>query len=198
VGGHLGSRSALAGALILGPGALHLASRTPHTSGGGTLALSSIADQIIPEGGRLFTQRVCWRRYIGDPLDLLELNRMILDQLIGDSELHEGRDNKIEGRVLIHPSATIRSSVILGPVIIGPRACIDNAYVGPYTAIGPDVHIEGAEIARSIILDGARIMHVRERIEASTIGRGARIFRDFALPRAMRLHISEGDELVLN
>jgi glucose-1-phosphate thymidylyltransferase len=198
VSGHMSSTSGLAGALVLGPGALRLACQTVHGSAGATLALSSIASQIAPEGGRLLSHRVSWQRYAGDPLDLLEMNRMILDQLAGDPDLTERGDNKIEGRVLIHPTAQIRSSVILGPVIIGPRARIDNAYVGPYTAIGPDVQIEGAEIARSIILDGARIMHVRDRIEASTIGRGARIFRDFALPRAMRIHISEGDELVLN
>ena len=57
---------------------------------------------------------------------------------------------------------------------------------------------EGAEIERSIISDGARIMHVGGRIEASTVGRSARIFRDFALPRAMRLHVGDGVELALN
>jgi hypothetical protein len=41
-------------------------------------------------------------------------------------------------------------------------------------------------------------MHVGGRIEASTVGRSARIFRDFALPRAMRLHVGDGVELALN
>ena len=67
-----------------------------------------------------------------------------------------------------------------------------------YTSIGARAQIEGAEIERSIIADGARIMHVGGRIEASTVGRRASIFRDFTLPRAMRLHVGEGVELALN
>ena len=66
----------------------------------------------------------------------------------------------------------------------------------PRSAAGAE--IEGAEIERSIIADGARIMHVGGRIEASTVGRSASIFRDFALPRAMRLHVGDGVELALN
>ena len=99
----------------------------------------------------------------------------------------DGGDNRIEGRVIIHPTAEVSSSIILGPTIIGRDARVSNSYIGPYTSIGAGAEIEGAEIERSIIADGARIMHVGGRIEASTVGRSARIFRDFALPRAMRL-----------
>jgi glucose-1-phosphate thymidylyltransferase len=139
-----------------------------------------------------------WRSYGGDPLDLLELNRIVLDQQTPEVDPAAGGDNRIEGRVIIHPTAEISSSIILGPTIIGPGARVSNSYIGPYTSIGAGAEIEGAEIERSIISDGARIMHVSGRIEASTVGRRARIFRDFALPRAMRLHVGDGVELALN
>jgi hypothetical protein len=41
-------------------------------------------------------------------------------------------------------------------------------------------------------------MHIGGRIDASTVGPRASIFRDFDLPRAMRLHVGEGVKLALN
>jgi glucose-1-phosphate thymidylyltransferase len=181
-----------------GPGALQLAcayaADVPEE-----LDLTAIAERLTDTGRSLRTRLVrTWRRYCGDPLDLLELNRIVLDQQTPDVDPAAGGDNRIEGRVIIHPTAEISSSIILGPTIIGPGARVSNSYIGPYTSIGAGAEIEGAEIERSIISDGARIMHVSGRIEASTVGRRARIFRDFALPRAMRLHVGDGVELALN
>ena len=163
------------------------------------LDLTAIAEYLSDSGRSLRTRFVrTWKRYSGDPLDLLELNRIVLDQQAPDADPVDGGDNRIEGRVIIHPTAEVNSSIILGPTIIGPAARVSNSYIGPYTSIGAGAEIEGAEIERSIICDGARIMHVGGRIEASTVGRSARIFRDFALPRAMRLHVGDGVELALN
>ncbi|MGH2929893.1 MAG: hypothetical protein ACRDL8_16955, partial [Solirubrobacteraceae bacterium] len=139
-----------------------------------------------------------WHSYHGDPQDLLELNRIVLDQQPAQAERPDRGNNRLEGRVTIDPSAEISGSTILGPVIVGPRARISDSYIGPYTSIGAGVEIENTEIVRSIVSEGARIRHVNGRIEGSTIGRDARIFRDFALPRAMRLHVGAGVELALN
>jgi glucose-1-phosphate thymidylyltransferase len=183
---------------LFGQGALRVAC----TRAGGAreeLDLTAIAEQLANAGGSLRTMFVrTWRRYRGDPLDLLELNRIVLDQQTPEVDGFDGGDNRIEGRVIIHPTAVVSSSIILGPTIIGPAARISNSYIGPYTSIGASAEIEGAEIERSIIADGARIMHVGGRIEASTVGRSARIFRDFGLPRAMRLHVGDNVELALN
>lgn len=181
-----------------GPGALRLAcSITAKATD--DVDLTAIAAHLAAAGKLLKTSFVrTWRRYSGDPLDLLELNRIVLDQQTPDGEPTDGGDNRIEGRVIIHPTAEISSSIILGPTIIGPGARVSNSYIGPYTSIGAGAEIEGAEIERSIIADRARIMHVGGRIEASTVGRSARIFRDFALPRAMRFHVGDGVELALN
>jgi glucose-1-phosphate thymidylyltransferase len=192
------SRLELAGVCLFGPGAVRRACAVAREADG-ELDLSAIAERLAGEGRALqagFVQT--WRRYSGDPLDLLELNRIVLDHQVPEGGLFHGEDNRIEGRVIIHPTAEVRSSVILGPTIIGAGARIFSSYIGPYTSIGAGAEIESAEIERSIIADGARIMHVPGRIEASTVGRRASIFRDFALPRAMRLHVGEGVELALN
>jgi glucose-1-phosphate thymidylyltransferase len=188
----------LAGVSVFGPGALRLAcARAEGASNEADLTV--IADHLAAAGKTVRAGCVrSWRRYCGDPLDLLELNRIVLDQQAPDADLVDAGDNRIEGRVIIHPTAEVRASIILGPTIIGPGAQVSNSYIGPYTSIGAGAEIEGAEIERSIISDGARIMHISGRIEASTVGPSARIFRDFALPRAMRLHVGEGVELALN
>ena len=183
---------------LFGPGVLQLACARAADAPE-ALDLTAVAEQLAGAGRQLRTRFVrTWRRYCGDPLDLLELNRIVLDQQTPEADATDGSDNRIEGRVSIHPTAEVSSSIILGPTIIGPDARVSNSYIGPYTSIGAGAEIEGAEIERSIIADGARIMHVGGRIEASTVGRSARIFRDFALPRAMRLHVGDGVELALN
>ena len=157
-----------------------------------------VADRLAQQGGSWDTIRVNgWREYGGDPLDLLELNRLALDRLENDP-IHPGsQGNRIEGRVRIHPRATVRSSVIVGPTVIGPDAHVSEAYIGPYTSIGAGAMIEGVELERSIVDVGASITHVGGRLVSSVIGRDARVCRDFSLPRALRLRIGAGAEVAL-
>jgi glucose-1-phosphate thymidylyltransferase len=191
-------RSALgiAGACVLGPGALaRIAADWPSGAGSD---LAAVADQVVAAGGEVQIRLVdAWRRYTGKPLDLLELNRMALDLLEPTARHTPSNGNRIEGRVQIDKSALIRSSVVVGPAIIGADAQILDAYIGPYTAVGSGVRVEGAEVERSILSPGSSIMHVGARLVASVVGRDARVFRDFSLPRALRLRIGEGDEVAL-
>ena len=105
--------------------------------------------------------------------------------------------NRIEGRVWIHEAASVHASVIIGPTVIGPGARITDSYIGPYTSIGERARVEGAEVERSIISPGASVMHVGGRLVASVVGRDARVFRDFSLPRALRLRVGDGTEVAL-
>lgn len=185
----------VAGAFLFGPGAL----RQVHGAewrAGEEVDLTSLGERVRAAGGTLDVRLVSgWRSFAGEPTDLLELNRMALDRLPGDTRRPLGNDNRIEGRVQVHASAQVRSSVIIGPAVIGPDACIVDAYIGPYTAIGARARVEGAEIERSIIAAGASVMHVGGRMEGSVVGRDARIFRDFSVPRALRLRVGEGTEV---
>lgn len=191
------TRLALAGVCVFGPGMIHRAAHSAQDRPG-DIDVLAVAEHFAGEGHTLEPAVVrSWRRYQGDPLDLLELNRLVLDQQHPPREVLQSGDNQIDGRVIIDPSAVVESSHILGPCIIGANARVSNSYIGPYTAVGAGVDIEGAEIVRSIICEGARIKHVSGRIEGSTIGPRAMIFRDFRLPRAMRLHVGEDVEVAL-
>jgi glucose-1-phosphate thymidylyltransferase len=161
--------------------------------------LVRVADRLAGDGLGVAAGMVSgWCSYSTDPRNLLELNRSVLDRQPAVAGPPAGPGNRVEGRVVVHPTAEVSSSVLLGPCLIGPGARVSDSYVGPYTTLGPGAVLEGSEVVRSIVAEGARILHVGDRIEGSTIGRRASIFRDFALPRAMRLHVGADVEVALD
>jgi glucose-1-phosphate thymidylyltransferase len=158
--------------------------------------VEAIARQVEALGGRLHTpQARQWWRFDRSPDALLEGNRFALEGLEQDYDDASLTDTHIQGGVLVHPTARLESTTVRGPAVIGPGARVRDAYVGPYTSIGRDVLIEGAEIENSVIQPGASIRHLGGRLEASIVGPNARIFRDFRLPRALRLQVGEGAEV---
>jgi glucose-1-phosphate thymidylyltransferase len=200
----------LAGACLFGPGALR------HAAGArwwqqGELDLAGVAQRLAQAGGRLQVEQVRgWCRYDGAAADLLELNRLVLEALVNSDRAEPGGfdsgiphdaagddESRIEGCVRLDPTACVQSSVIVGPAVVGPGALVQDSYIGPYTSIGAGVHIEGAEIERSIIMPRASITHIGGRLVGSVVGCDARVFRDFSLPRALRLNVGDGGEVAL-
>jgi glucose-1-phosphate thymidylyltransferase len=138
-----------------------------------------------------------WWSYNGTPLDLLQGNRLVLEQAQDSPVPASMEDCDASGRLVIHPTAIVRSSVIRGPVAIGAGAKVSDAYLGPYTAVGDQAVIEGVEIEDSVVLSGAEIRYIAERLHRSVVGRNARLFRDFRLPRACRLVVGKDAEIAL-
>lgn len=162
------------------------------TSLGGTMA--ALAEAGVEVAGRAFNG--CWC-YAPDSDHLLEANRMILDEL-PHIPPEAGPDTvRIEGRVAIHPTARIERTTIRGPAVIGGGAEVLDTFIGPYTSIAADARLEGAELEHSIVLDGGCIHHVGQRIEASLIGSGAVITRDFGMPTAVRLRVGRCSTVTL-
>ncbi len=185
-----------AGVCLLGPGLL---SRLPNPQRSAQLHdFAALAEQLARDGAQAHV-RVArkWHHFAGDSLDLLDMNRTMLDRLGSELTISAYDGNRFEGPITIHPTACVTSSVIIGPVIIGADALVAHSYIGPHTSIGERVRIEGAELERSIVLDDASVLHVGGRLVASVVGRHARIFRDFSMPRALRLQVGDGDEVAL-
>jgi glucose-1-phosphate thymidylyltransferase len=194
----------LAGVGLLGAGALGDALqargwRNPE------LDLVTIAERLASLGRRVGVQHIGgWRRNRGKVEDLLELNRIAFDTIPRDqppplaAELSaRDAESRLEGYVEVHPTARLHASVVVGPARIGPGAEVTDSYIGPYTSIGAGARIESAEVERSIIMPGASIMHIGGRLVGSVVGREARIFRDFSLPRALRVNVGDGNEVAL-
>jgi glucose-1-phosphate thymidylyltransferase len=187
----------MAGVWLFGPRAMPIVGSSPWPLAG-DVDLTRLGRRIGATGGVLHVELAdTWRQYRGDPLELLELNRIVLDRLDTGVRRPVNNGNRIEGRVWIHETASVRASVIVGPTVIGPGAQIADSYIGPYTSIGERACVEGAEVERSIISAGASVKHVGGRLVASVVGRDARVFRDFSLPRAFRLRVGEGTEVAL-
>ncbi len=188
-------RGAPAGVAVMGAGALQAAAALDSCRGRG---LEAVASRLLELGGRVRTCRVHeWWRFRGGAEALLEGNRFALEALRPDYERARLLDSDIQGAVVAHATARIESSIVRGPAVIGPGADVRNAYVGPYTSIGEGVMVEGAEIEHSVVLAGASIKHLGGRLEASVVGRDAMVFRDFRLPRALRLQVGEGARVSL-
>ena len=128
---------------------------------------------------------------------LLDANRRALEQLPEEPVRADIEQSELQGLVVVDPSARVHHSLVRGPAIVGARAEIMHAYIGPYTSVGCDVVVEGAEVEHSIVLDGAQVRFLGARLEASIVGRGARIERDYGLPRAVRLVIADRAEVTL-
>lgn len=132
-----------------------------------------------------------WSKRIEGAEDLLEINRLVLGSLRPRHLPEKFEGSRILGPAAIDESATIESSVLMGPLAIARDAHIKDSYIGPYCAIGSAAKVDGAEIERSVVLPGAWISNVGVRIAGSVIGSGARITRELAPPRALRLWVGQ-------
>jgi glucose-1-phosphate thymidylyltransferase len=136
-----------------------------------------------------------WWKDTGKLEDILEANRLILDTIEPRIEGTVDDASRVEGKVIVSPGAIIERSVVRGPVVIGADARITHAYVGPFTAIGDRVELRDTEIEHSIVLEGARITDLANRIEDSLIGRHVVISRLPVRPSAYRFMLGDNSEV---
>jgi glucose-1-phosphate thymidylyltransferase len=136
-----------------------------------------------------------WWKDTGKLEDMLEANRLILDTLVARNDGRVSGDSRVEGKVVIGPGATIERSIVRGPVIIGADARIAGAYIGPFTSIGDRAEIRETEIEHSIVLEGAVITDLANRIEDSLIGRNVQIYRVPRKPSAYRFMLGDNSEV---
>jgi glucose-1-phosphate thymidylyltransferase len=154
------------------------------------------AIQAMVDGGLRVDPHIVhgWWKDTGQVQDMLEANRLILDDL---RERIDGEvvDSRVEGRVVVEAGARLERSTVRGPAVIGRNSRIVDAYVGPYTAIGDGVQITNAELEHSIVLAGSSIKDLEYRIEASLIGRNVSIRRGPELPRAYRFVVGDNSDV---
>lgn len=183
-----------AGVAVLGAGAGAAARSMGAAGANHDMELVALVQRLAGDQGHLEARCVGdWLRLHGQEGGLLEANRFALEGQRRDvpPEALSGASDA-QGSVIVHRTAQLESAVVRGPAVIGAGARLTDAYVGPYSSIGEGVVIDGAEVENSIVLPGARISHLGERLEGSVIGANAKIFRDFKLPNALRLSVGEG------
>jgi glucose-1-phosphate thymidylyltransferase len=187
---------ALVGVYMFTP-AIFAAAREIKPSWRNELEITDAIQWLIESGLRVDPHTVRgWWKDTGQVQDMLDANRLILDDLTErlDGELIESR---VEGRVVIEPGVRLERATVRGPAIIGAGSRIVDAYIGPYSAIGEDVVIERAEIEYSIVLSGSSVRDLDGRVEASLIGRNVAISRSPTLPKAYRFVIGDNAEIAI-
>jgi len=137
-----------------------------------------------------------WWKDTGKLEDLLEANRIILEDLESRCEGTVDEESCLTGRISLAKGARIISSNIRGPAIIGENTVIENSYVGPFTSIYYGVLIKNSEIQHSIVLENSTISDV-PRIEESLVGKGVEISKDDLKPRAYRLMLGDNSKISL-
>ncbi len=136
-----------------------------------------------------------WWIDTGKKDDMLEANRLVLEEMEPAVHGYVDRDSQLIGKVIIEPGAEIINSTIRGPAIIGEHTRIVNAYVGPFTSIYHHCHIEECEIGHSIVLEYCTIRNLPHRLEDSLIGRNVEISRSLLRPKAYRLMLGDNSSV---
>jgi glucose-1-phosphate thymidylyltransferase len=136
-----------------------------------------------------WTNVVGWWKDTGKPEDILEANRLILDDLT--HEIRGEVEGEIRGRVSIDKGTKVsENSVIKGPVLIGRDCLIRDGYIGPYTSIGNNCEIKNSEVEDSILMDGAKLINAGNVVD-SMVGRDAVIERNKNLPKGNKFVIGD-------
>jgi len=136
-----------------------------------------------------------WWKDTGKPEDILEANRLILDDISASNE-GQINDSHVIGRIIIKEGSLIERSTIKGPCIIGKGSVISDCYIGPYTSVGDDCRIFGTELEDTIIMDNSMISKAGKIVE-SLIGRNVRIQEGIALPKGNRFIVGDNSDISL-
>jgi len=174
------------------------AARSLEPSWRGELEITEAIDKLIDDGRSVRSEVVRgWWKDTGQLADMLEANRLVLEELVTSIEGDVDEGSKVEGRVVIGPGARLEGAVVRGPAVIGAGACIEDAYIGPYTSIGDDVHVRRSEVENSIVLAGSVVEDLGTRMEASLLGKEVKLTRSQGMPQTLQMLVGDRSEIKL-
>ena len=158
----------------------------------GELEITDAIQWLVDHGYKVYPYiHRGWWIDTGKMEDLLEANRLVLDELEHVIEGYVDEQSQINGKVTIQRGAEVINSTIRGPAIIGEHTRIVNSYVGPFTSIYHHVLIQDSEVEHCIVLEHTRIVDVPYRIEDSLIGRNVEIVRSPVKPKAYKMTLGD-------
>jgi glucose-1-phosphate thymidylyltransferase len=158
----------------------------------GELEISDAHTLLIERGLKIgYSEITGWWKDTGKPTDLLEANRLILDNIEPRNDGTVDKQSEVAGRVVIEQGARIINSKIRGPGIIGKNCVIENSYIGPFTSIGDRTEMRNSEIEYSIVLRDCKVTSVGVRIEGSILGNDVEVVEATGKPRVHRFMIGD-------
>src|SRR3954451_19828811 len=186
---------ALVGVYMFTP-AIFEAAHGIEPSARGELEITDAIDALIESDRRVESHIVKgWWKDTGKLEDMLEANRLVLEDIEPRIEGELDVASRVEGRVTIEKGAKLERTLVRGPAIIGAGARLTDAYIGPYTAIERDVVITGSEVEPSIVLAGSSIRNLHAGMEASLLGKNVRLSRSEGMPKTLRFLVGDNADI---
>ncbi len=172
------------------------AARSIQPSWRGELEITDAIQFLVEKGLVVIPHMVSgWWKDTGKIDDILEANRLILEDIVGRLEGTVDERSRVNGQVIIEKGTRVVNSTIRGPAIIGEDCEIVDSYIGPFTSIQHRCRLVGTEIEHSIILEGSEIIDIGSRIDESLIGREVRIYKCPPRPQVYRFMVGDKSEI---
>jgi glucose-1-phosphate thymidylyltransferase len=166
--------------------------RSLKPSGRGELEISDAHQYLLDHGLKVgYAEITGWWKDTGKPTDLLEANRLVLDNITQRIEGKVDRNSDVAGRVAIEKGTRIVNSKVRGPAIIGRDCLIEDSYIGPYTSVGDRTEVKNSEVEYSILLRDCKVHNVGIRIEGSILGNDVEIVDASGKPQVHRFMIGD-------
>ncbi|WP_311173081.1 glucose-1-phosphate thymidylyltransferase [Halobellus ordinarius] len=166
----------------------------------GELEITDAIQDLLEDGHAIDSHVVTgWWKDTGKPEDILEANRLVLEDTALETEgvVEDGAETT--GRIELHASSKIEDGAsVRGPVSIAEDTVIkEGTYVGPYTSIGANSILENVHIENSVVIGDSEIT-ASGRIVDSLLGRNANVeSAEELLPEGRRLVVGENSQLRL-
>ncbi len=178
--------------------AIHEAIAQIEPSQRGELEITDAIQRLIDTGKRVQSHILeGWWLDAGKKDDLLEANRLVLDELPAlDIQGQINPQSHIQGKVEIKEGTIIENSHIQGPVSIAERCLVKDSFIGAFTSIGRETLIQNSSVEHSIILEGCHISGIGHLTE-SIIGKRAELAGAGERSKAIRLFIGDDSRMEL-
>lgn len=178
---------------------VHRAIANIKPSARGELEITDAIQWLIDEGYKVGAEVIRgWWKDTGKPEDILEANRLILEDIERDvARAKVDEASQILGKVKIGKGTEIINSKILGPVIIGDKVRVVDSYIGPFTSLSDGVEIKKSEIEYSVVLEETKLEYIKGRMQRCLIGKGVRIYHSKDLPRVYEFILGDHSKVGL-
>ena len=181
---------ALVGVYLFTP-AIHDAVRAITPSGRGELEITDAIQHLIDQGRDVRSHLVDgWWKDTGKLEDLLEANRLIMEDMPEERSGTADAASRLVGNVVLQAGSVVENSTIRGPAVVGRGARVIDSFIGPYTSIGDECVIEDSEIEHSVMMERC-VVRGMHRLEDSLLGKEVTVERSDGKPKAYRLMVGD-------
>jgi glucose-1-phosphate thymidylyltransferase len=178
---------------------IHTAIDRIQPSARGELEITDAIQNLIDHQNHVEARQIeGWWLDTGKKDDLLEANQIVLDTCLQSAIQGEvDSQTQISGRVQVGNGSKLVNCTIRGPVIIGEDCHLENCFIGPYSSVADQVTLIDADLEHSVILRGAKVVGIQQRIVDSVIGQRAQLKIAPQRPKALRFMIGDDSQIEL-